>query len=67
MQDDQISQSFQELILGLLNLLLQRQHCVFTNVEESIFAFKMLLATRSVVKFYSAGVVTHDRRIGSWC
>jgi hypothetical protein len=37
----------------------------FFQVEENIFAFKTHWATRGVVNFYSAGVITHDRRIGS--
>jgi hypothetical protein len=36
---------------------------VFLKVEDNIFVFKK--ATRGVVKIYNAGVVTHDRRIGS--
>jgi hypothetical protein len=30
-----------------------------------MFVDKMRWATRGVVNFYSAGVVTHDRRIGT--
>jgi hypothetical protein len=32
--------------------------------KEKEFAFKMRMATRGVVHFYSAA--THDRGIGSW-
>jgi hypothetical protein len=35
-------------------------------VEENIFVFKMHLAIRGVVNFYTSGVVFRDRRIGSW-
>jgi hypothetical protein len=35
-------------------------------VKEIIFVLKAHWATRAVVIFYSAGVVTRDRRIGSW-
>jgi hypothetical protein len=38
----------------------------FFEVEENTLAFKTHWATRGVVNFYSAGVVTHDRRLGCW-
>jgi hypothetical protein len=39
---------------------------VFFKVEEIMIDFKStMLATRGVVNIYNAGVVTHDRRIGS--
>jgi hypothetical protein len=54
----------------ILNLQLQHQSCSrlvrFMKVEETTFVFKPHQATRGVVNFYSAGVVTHDRRICSW-
>jgi hypothetical protein len=38
----------------------------FFKIEENIFVFKTSLGyIRGVVKFYSDGVVTHDRRFGS--
>jgi hypothetical protein len=37
----------------------------FFKVEENNVAFKTHYATRAVVNFYSADVVTQDRRIGS--
>jgi hypothetical protein len=42
-------------------LLLAR---AFFLSEENIFIFKTHQATRGVVNFHSAGVVTHDRWIG---
>jgi hypothetical protein len=57
-----------EPILRLLNLQLQRQCCSrperFFIIEEKI-PFKTHKATGGVVNFYSAGVVTQNRRIGS--
>jgi hypothetical protein len=41
------------------NLQLQRQRC--NEWEEDLFLF-----LKRVVKIYSAGAVTHGRRIGSW-
>jgi hypothetical protein len=38
----------------------------FFKVGENIFVNKMHYAARGVVNFYSAGVVTHGRRIASW-
>jgi hypothetical protein len=48
---------------------IQRQRCgrlerSLCKVDENRFAFKPHNATSGVVNFYSAGVVTHDRRIG---
>jgi hypothetical protein len=41
-------------------------YSVFIKEEEqNIFVFEMHEATRGVVVFYSAGVATRDRRIGS--
>jgi hypothetical protein len=37
----------------------------FFSVENNIFVFEAHLATRGAVNFYSTGVVTHDRKIGS--
>jgi hypothetical protein len=59
-----------EPILRLWNLQLQRQRCSILErfskyVEENNFVFKMRKATCGLVNFYSAGVVTHDRGIGS--
>jgi hypothetical protein len=34
--------------------------------KKIFLVFKMHHVTRGVVNFYGAGVVTHDRRIGSW-
>jgi hypothetical protein len=45
----------------LLNFQLKR----FAKVQENNSVFKTHKATRGVVNFYSAGVVTHDRGIGS--
>jgi hypothetical protein len=41
----------------------------FINLEETICVFKAHWAIRGIVDFYSAGVITHDCRIGSrnWC
>jgi hypothetical protein len=36
------------------------------GLVENISVFKTHKATCGVVNSYSAGVVTHDRRIGSW-
>jgi hypothetical protein len=38
---------------------------VFFKVGGNVFAFKTHQATRGVVNFYHAGVVTHGGRIGS--
>jgi hypothetical protein len=58
-----------DLILRLRNLQLQRQRCSrlerFFKVEKNTFVFKMHSATRGVINLYIAGIVTHDRRIGS--
>jgi hypothetical protein len=43
----------------------QSQERFFKEEEKNIFVLKTHLATRGVVNFYSAGVVTCDRRIGS--
>jgi hypothetical protein len=59
----------QEPIRRLLNLQLQRQRCIrlerFFKVDENHLVFQTRLARRGVETFYSAGVVTQDRRIGS--
>jgi hypothetical protein len=39
---------------------------VFFKVEENYFVCKTHEAIRGVVKIFNAGVVTRDRRIGSW-
>jgi hypothetical protein len=57
-------------ILRILNLQLQRQYCCrlqrFKKYKgENIFVFNMHKASCGIVNFYSAGVVTHDHRIGS--
>jgi hypothetical protein len=58
-----------EPILRHRNLQLQRQRCRrlgrFFNVKRKYLFFKTRWATRGVAIFYSAGVVTLDRRIGS--
>jgi hypothetical protein len=41
------------------------QNRTFFKVEESIFVSKTHWATRDVVNFCSAGVVTQDHRVGS--
>jgi hypothetical protein len=59
----------QEPILRLFNLQLQRQRRRrqerFFQIRRNYFCFQNALATHDDVKFYSAGVVTRDRRIGS--
>jgi hypothetical protein len=37
----------------------------FLRVEDNILVFNTHLTTRSIINFYSAGVLTHDRSIGS--
>jgi hypothetical protein len=64
---------FQELIwnqsyVRLLNLQLQSQR--YSRLErfyigENIFIIKTRYAIRCVVNFYKAGVVNHNRKIGS--
>jgi hypothetical protein len=48
---------------------IERQRCSglvrFIKLEENTLVLKMYKATRGVVIFSSAGVVTHDRTIGS--
>jgi hypothetical protein len=39
----------------------------FLNQRKIIFNLKTHHAINSAVSFYNAGVVTRDRRIGSWC
>jgi hypothetical protein len=60
-----------EPILQLLNLRIHGHHCgtqvrEFIKWKVNVFSLKTHHATGGVVNFYSAGVVTHDRRIGSW-
>jgi hypothetical protein len=55
----------QEPILRLLISHLKRRHCMMRfskYVEENIFVFKTHKAALGIVIFYSAGVVTQDRR-----
>jgi hypothetical protein len=58
-----------EPFLRLRNFQLQRRRCCrlerFFEGDEAFLFSKV--PTRGVVKFYTAGVVNHDRRIGSCC
>jgi hypothetical protein len=51
------------------NLQLQRQRCRRLEhfFKVNMFVFKTHYATRGVVNFYNAGVLTHGRRNGSSC
>jgi hypothetical protein len=53
-----------EPILRLLNLQLERQRFFRNmNIEGNIFILKTRFATRGVVNFFNAAVVTRDHRI----
>jgi hypothetical protein len=56
---------FLEPILRLLNLQLHTT-LAFLRRRKNIFVIKTRHAIGCAVNFYNAGVITRDRRIGSW-